>query len=158
RIRLGLLDQINELAREPSAGAVRKAAALIKQAEEDRPDLRTDLDMIDALNNLAAAHCARVKYTAVRKPAPSPSPAEDSVPSLLVAPPVGEHLGYKPWHKQSPMLALARGVLYALRPSDGSVRWATRVGIDTTVLPSRIPAHGTTPETILVPSSDTNTL
>jgi outer membrane protein assembly factor BamB len=56
------------------------------------------------------------------------------------------------------VLALARGVLYALAESDGRLLWWTRVGIDTTTLPVRLPAGETNPEVILVLSSDSNTL
>jgi hypothetical protein len=49
-------------------------------------------------------------------------------------------------------------VLYALSPSNGRVWWAARVGLDTTVLPVRIPAHQAAEELILVTSSDTRTL
>src|SRR5262249_29906344 len=54
------------------------------------------------------------------------------------------------------VFALARGVLYALDQGTGQVRWATRVGVDTTSLPVRITALDA--ELALVLSSDTNTL
>jgi len=56
------------------------------------------------------------------------------------------------------VLALARGVLYALAENDGRLLWWTRVGIDTTTLPVRLPAGETNPEVVLVLSSDSNTL
>jgi len=57
------------------------------------------------------------------------------------------------------VLALARGVLYALKQSNGELKWATRVGIDTTVLPQRVPPSATNPdERLLVLSADTQTL
>jgi outer membrane protein assembly factor BamB len=56
------------------------------------------------------------------------------------------------------VFALARGLLYALAQKDGKLLWATRVGIDTTTLPARLPASETTPEIALVLSSDTNVL
>src|SRR5262249_54052577 len=56
------------------------------------------------------------------------------------------------------VFALARGMLYALAQKDGELLWATRVGIDTTTLPVRLPAGETTPEIALVLSSDTNVL
>ncbi len=57
------------------------------------------------------------------------------------------------------VLALARGVLYALAEADGEVLWADRVGIDTTALPVRLPKdEGHPRELVLVLSSDTNLL
>ena len=56
------------------------------------------------------------------------------------------------------VFALARGVLYALDQGSGHVRWATRVGVDTTTLPVRITPRAAAPELVLVLSSDTNTL
>src|SRR5262249_25249629 len=55
-------------------------------------------------------------------------------------------------------LALVRGVLYALAQSTGEVRWAMRVGIDTTTLPLRLPATAETAEMFLVLSADTKSL
>jgi outer membrane protein assembly factor BamB len=154
---LGLLDRLKKLTARPTVESLRMAADLLRETERSRPDVRSDPEVIDRLNQLAAAHRRAIIYTPSPRP-PSDAPREDSAPSLLVAAPAEGKLGFKPWAKESPVLALARGVLYALRPSDGLVRWATRVGIDTTVLPVRIPAHQTTPEIILVLSSDTNTL
>ena len=56
------------------------------------------------------------------------------------------------------VLALARGVLYVLRHSDGQAEWAIPVGIDTTILPVRVPATAGTSELLLVVSADTETL
>jgi hypothetical protein len=56
------------------------------------------------------------------------------------------------------VLAVARGVLYALRRSDGQLKWWRRVGIDTTSLPVRVPAKPPNPELFLVVSFDSKTL
>jgi outer membrane protein assembly factor BamB len=56
------------------------------------------------------------------------------------------------------VLALARGVLYALRRSDGQLQWWRRVGIDTATLPVRVPAKDPNPELFLVASADSKTL
>jgi outer membrane protein assembly factor BamB len=55
-------------------------------------------------------------------------------------------------------LALVRGVLYWLNQSNGSVRWAVRLGADTTALPLRVPASAASAERILALSSDAETL
>ena len=57
----------------------------------------------------------------------------------------------------SVFFALARGVLYALDENDGHVLWATRVGIDSDSLPTRIPADDLNPEEmVLVTVNDGN--
>jgi hypothetical protein len=56
------------------------------------------------------------------------------------------------------ILALVRGVLYALDQETGAVQWATRVGIDTTTLPIRLKATPVSPELFLVLSADRNTI
>ena len=53
-----------------------------------------------------------------------------------------------------PVFALVRGVLYALDPVNGSLRWARRVGIDTVQLPLWLPATSVTPPLALVASSE----
>jgi outer membrane protein assembly factor BamB len=155
-IQQRLIEGMDVLTRRPSGDMIRRAGELIRQAEQQRGGIRDDPQVIDGLNRLAEAHRREVKYKAVRKPPRSERPAEDSEPSLLIAPRTGA--GFQPWPGERPVLALARGVLYALRPHNGKILWATRVGIDTTVLPARIPAHKTVPELILALSSDTRTL
>src|SRR5207248_2129182 len=82
---------------------------------------------------------------------------EEREPSILFAPRLGDiRGGGRPDGKI--VLALARGVLYALDQGTGRVRWAQRVGIDTASLPVRVPATASSKERILVLSSDTVTL
>jgi outer membrane protein assembly factor BamB len=76
-------------------------------------------------------------------------------PSVLVVPRVGGPASLPPAGERV-VLALSRGVLYALDKNDGHVRWATRVGIDTTALPVRLPQTITSPELFLVVSADRN--
>jgi hypothetical protein len=56
------------------------------------------------------------------------------------------------------VLALALGVLYAFEPAKGDLLWTRRVGIDTQILPLRVPADALTPELALVLSSDQRSL
>jgi len=48
------------------------------------------------------------------------------------------------------VLAMIRGILYALAENDGSLLWATRSGVDVTRLPVRLPATETAPEMTLI--------
>jgi outer membrane protein assembly factor BamB len=78
-------------------------------------------------------------------------------PCILVAPKVqGSEVPNAADDRVVP--ALARGVLYALAQRDGRAVWAIPVGIDTTILPVRVPAVGIWPELILVVSADAETL
>ncbi len=72
-----------------------------------------------------------------------------AAPGLVVVTPVGKAAapqGTGP----GVVFAIARGVLYALAAGDGRLLWVTRVGIDSTTLPVRVPATETTPELALV--------
>src|SRR5262249_48965715 len=86
-----------------------------------------------------------------------PYKPEDSEPSLLIAPPLGG-LRSQPPGEDRVVFALAHGLLNALRQSDGHRLWATRVGVDMTRLPVRLPAREGLPERVLVLSTDCNTL
>ena len=88
----------------------------------------------------------RAKSHRVVKP-----PAEE--PSMVVgeaAPPGLRNEGV--------VFALARGLLSALDQGTGKTLWTTRVGIDTFSLPVRLGLDARARETVLVLSSDTNTL
>src|SRR5262249_23742311 len=51
---------------------------------------------------------------------------------------------------------LARGVLYALAEDYGQVLWAARTGLDTDIMPVRVPASQLNPEMVLVASNTGN--
>src|SRR5262249_5764865 len=96
--------------------------------------LAKDPEIIRLLKELPAAHQSSIRFTVKREPPLATPVAEDSGPSLVVAVPL-EQSTWKPRPGQRPMLAVARGVLYALEPHNGAVRWARRVGVDITSLP-----------------------
>jgi hypothetical protein len=123
-----------------------------------RQNLADDGDVKELLAQLDELLRRQVTYTPVKNgELPDPKP-EDTERGLLVAPSVGEHSGLPGGPPVRVVFALARGVLWALDRSDGHVRWATRVGLDITMLPLRLPAKLSAPERVLVLSSDTNTL
>jgi outer membrane protein assembly factor BamB len=103
-------------------------------------------------------HFASVVYQSRRAAPPvGPSRPEDEYDSLTFVPLVGGAPGSAP--EDDPIvLALGRGVLYALKRSNGEMKWAKRVGIDTTVLPHVVPASLGSSERLLVMSADTRTL
>lgn len=145
--RLELLETLRELATRGSADAVRAGRALAKNAGLEKDD-----DVLPLLGELVKAHRAKVVFTpAKRSDKAAPAPDEE-LPSFYFAPQVGKgHADGKP---AGIVLAQARGVLYALDGARGDVRWVRRVGVDTAVLPLRVPASQWMPEVALVLSSD----
>ena len=79
---------------------------------------------------------------------------DDGLTSLLFAPRLdkGDKRGVQaPW---TVFYAVARGVLYALDEADGHVLWATRTGLDSDVMPVRVPGGDRHPDMALVASND----
>lgn len=122
------------------------------------PELRDDAEV----KKLRAQTLEKFQAKVVWKPATNKSslrptiagPARD--PWLIVAPNIpGAGAGLS---ESKVAFFLARGVLYALDQSNGGVRWATRVGIDTTALPLRREATEIAPELAFVLSSETQTV
>jgi outer membrane protein assembly factor BamB len=148
-----ILDRIRGFMPQASGDTIKEARDLIQDEK-----LTADPDAKNLLKELVKAHQGRVKYFPTQASLSKRRPIEDSEPSLLIVPTVGQ-LGVAPQANQQVVLALARGVLYALEPNNGRVRWATRVGIDTFRMPLRLPPNPIRPfEIILVLSSDTKTL
>jgi outer membrane protein assembly factor BamB len=121
--------------------------------------LSEDAEAKKLLGELRDRIFREVRYVRSSVSLPRPqAPTEGPAPVLVVVPELTE-----PANPQTTgegvVLALARGVLYALAKSNGHVLWATRVGIDTSALPVSLPPSETAPEEILlVLSSDTNVL
>ena len=154
--RLQVLQILKGLASQGSADAVREGRLLAKNAK-----LEQDPEVIPLLDDLLMAHRAKVVFTPVLRPDKSATLQEDSLPSLYVSPRIGKVHPVKlaPEPRQSPVVfAQARGVLYALDVVRGDVRWVRRVGVDSTILPVRVPASPAGPELALVLSSDTRTV
>jgi hypothetical protein len=147
--REAVLDAIRKHIAHASAAGVQESRALVAAA-----GLKDDAEAAGLLADLVDAHRAAVKY----EPAPDENESaadavdEDSLPSLLATPALIE--GKTGMSRGGVALALARGVLYAFDPDRGGLRWARRVGIDTSVLPLHVPADPITPELLLVLSSD----
>jgi hypothetical protein len=119
--------------------------------------LGEDPKVKELLVQLPEAHRATIKYTAVRDPEAQDPPAEDRAPSVLVTPPLIAYRG-EPRPGQRPLLAQARGVLYALEPDGGQVRWAVRVSPEASALPLWLAATPLAPEQVLVLSPDSRAL
>jgi outer membrane protein assembly factor BamB len=154
--RQDLLDQLRALAARPSIDSVKDMRRLLKKQAAGPHPLDKDPDVVALEDQVYANHLNSVTFAADPVPLPATDRGEDRVPSVVVVPRVeGEG---QPSLPDRVILALVRGVLYALDQRDGSVVWTMRVGIDTTNLPVRLPAAGGRPEMVLVLSADTLTL
>jgi outer membrane protein assembly factor BamB len=146
-----LLARLNQwLQDQPSLKIVTDARLRAKQEGLDQ-----DADIKDGITKLESVTLAQVRYVA-HEPKLARGAAETIETSLLVVPPVVSAPPSVSEGKRA-VLALARGVLYALDQNTGEERWATRVGIDTETLPVRLPATPTSSELFLVLSADRNT-
>ncbi len=146
-----LLAEGKELLQRPSDETVQNFRGRVQKEQLDQEgEVRALLSQLDA------AVRQLIKYVEAPKEPTAESPdLQES--SLVIAPLVGGSKTQPPANERV-FLALWRGVLYALAQSNGEVLWATRVGIDTTTLPVRLPVTPTSPEMFLVVSADRNTL
>ncbi|MCI0378977.1 MAG: PQQ-binding-like beta-propeller repeat protein [Gemmataceae bacterium] len=149
--RTRVLEMLGELAKEPSARGVRSGKELIGAA-----GLASDKEAQARLRALIDAHRAAVRFIVTRPEDALQPGAEDELPSVAFAPAVGKAAAAPA--SNGVVLALARGVLYAFEPARGDLRFVRRLGVDTTVLPLRVPASDIMPEMLLVLSSDARAL
>jgi hypothetical protein len=135
-----------------SGEAVRKAREQVTQA-----GLHKDEEVQALLLRLYEAHRASVRYTPEKGPERKAAVAEEPAPGLLIAPRLKPHHGQAPPGRR-PVLAVTRGMLYALAPDNGQVRWAARVSPEVTSLPLWLPPTALAPEQVLALSPDGLTL
>lgn len=139
--------------------AVAEVLALLRRARPDvnaarrlaqRLRVADDQLVRDELRRVETELSHDVTYEAVNRP-PRPDLLAADPPSLLLetAPAVRP-----PGPAGDVVLAVARGLLYALDGRDGRRLWACRVGLDAGGLPTRVPAAGDAPELVLVAASD----
>lgn len=159
RQRHEVLAQIQPRNKETPMEALHRVRALLARRERELPGIGQDPEARVVIAKLEDAHLASVVYRADNEDAVAPQPRlEDDAASLLFAPLLPTAAPGRSPPNDPVVLALVRGVLYALKQSNGELKWATRVGIDTTVLPQRVPASQASPELMLVLSADTQTL
>jgi outer membrane protein assembly factor BamB len=152
--RRDFTEQLEKVAKMQPAEALREAKRLVKAAEARLPGIGQSADISRLLDKMRDDHFAGVKYEAGQ---PQPElPARDlDYPCILVD---ANRFRTTDLGDGKLVLAVARGVLYALRHGDGQPVWAMRVGIDTTIPPLRVPPAAGVSERILVLSADTKTL
>ena len=141
----------------PSYHSIVSAEEFLKSEERTLPKVNQIPAVQQEIERLFNGHVASVKYILEPIDLKTKHRGEETEPAILFDPLVQGAPGNAPANEPI-VLALVRGVLYAQKQSSGQVKWAVRVGIDTTSLPVRVPARIGSSERILVLSSDTATL
>ncbi len=152
--RVDLLKDFEVLAKTPTADNIQKMKRRLKKEEARLPGISQSAEVTQLLDQMLDGQLNSVRYLKTDEEQVR-GPREDSQPCILVDANVR---GSPSLPEGKVVLALVRGVLYALRHTDGKAVWAMRVGIDTNILPVRVPAVAGSPELILVLSTDTKTL
>jgi outer membrane protein assembly factor BamB len=152
-----ILARLQKIASKPSFQALLRLEAAVKEEEPNLPGLGTLPEVRNLVARIYDGHKEGVTYVTNPSPPAATRRGGKEEPAILFDPLLQGAPGNAP-RNDGIVLALSRGVLYALQQSTGRVKWATRVGIDTTALPVRVPAGVGSRERILVLSSDTSTL
>jgi outer membrane protein assembly factor BamB len=138
-------------------------AEVVQLLQGAKPDLRAaetaarrygvmDDPAVAAAFEKVRATVTGVPYEPLNQP-PMPGGPPDGPPSLLLEP-FGPSSPAPRASKPDVVLAVARGLLYALEGTSGQRLWAARVGLDAGDLPVRVPARGDEPELVLVAGTD----
>ncbi len=143
----------------PAARAVREFLHQFKKLQAALPEIAQEPEVSQLRELVYGRHMDGIHYIAagIDQPAPVQAADEKRTPSLLVDALVKGGMSARP-AEDSVVLAVVRGVLYALDRADGQIKWWVRVGVDTTDLPVRVPAAVGIPERILVVSADAKTV
>ncbi len=160
RKRREVLADLRKRAQETPMDSIKRARSLLTRMERELPGIGQDPEARTALAKLYETHLASVVYQPRigNGPPPPPMPLGDDADTLLFAPLLPSAAPGTAPENDPIVLALVRGVLYALNQHNGALKWVMPVGIDTTVLPQRVPAWPGSPELLLVLSADTQTL
>ena len=156
--REDLIARLKKLADDPSADAVLKLRVALRAEAAKPTHYDQDPQVKAAENELYKKHLESIQFSD-QVDAVASAAYEDRHAGLIVQPLVGRpSVEGPPLFSDRVVLAMARGILYALTENDGEWLWSMRVGEDTRHLPVRVPAFGETPEQVLVLSADTRTL
>jgi hypothetical protein len=152
--RRRVITNLEGLAQSPTYANILLAEAMLAEEGPKFPGLTDAPKVKELLESLYTGHRASIKYVPRQGEPTRPAKAEEETsPAILVGPLLAGSPGNPP--ANDPItLALSRGVLYGLSETTGRIRWAKRLGIDTTSLPVRIPAGKGSSERILALSSD----
>ncbi len=156
--RLALIERLKKLAAKPSAATIREVKQILREEAGKPTQFHLDPEIVKVENDLYDRHLQATGFTEDAVDVPGGRPAEDLGPGLVVQPIVSAPGNTDNLKADRVIFALARGLLYGLRQSDGAILWAMRVGIDTANLPLRVPRAANSPELALVLSADTLSL
>jgi outer membrane protein assembly factor BamB len=99
---------------------------------------------------------SKAVYTREPNSIPPTAVPDDGLTSLLFAPRFDTAQPRQISWTPTTFFCQARGVLYALHEERGQVLWAARTGLDTDIMPVRVPATDQNPEMVLVASNTGN--
>ncbi len=158
--RTKALGELTGLAKKPGAQGIKEFKYFLREKAKSIPGLEERPEAVKLIGEMHDAHVKGIRFlSATAETDPStPRQLEDSEASLLLDPLVAG-MRRAAIDEGALVLAVARGVLYALYPSNGQIKWAMRIGIDTANLPVRLPPTATHPnERLLVLSGDARQL
>ena len=150
RGRLILLAELKTILADPDDSQIVDARRRIDEA-----GYAGDSAFIQVLNDAERLLSGKVVYERDNPPIPSNRDRAVESTSLLFAPRLDRPKSQPP-SRSAPttFFALARGILYALDSRDGSVRWATRLGIDGDISPLVVPGTDLHPDMVLLVEND----
>lgn len=154
-----LLEVIASVMEKRVPGSAEQVLRLYDEEIKQHPKLKEDNELQQRLSALQREEPEWVAFKAESPPLllpRGPAPGGKASVSILVGPKLQGDA--QPGSEGPVVLGLDRGVLYGLSQSDGQVRWALRVGIDTTLLPVRLRAGPAQPELALVLSAVDNSV
>ena len=155
--RTKALEQMRQMARKKGAEAINEVKRFHREKSLSIKGLENNEEALKLLSEMHDAHRSVVVYKpAAEMEPPTTRRAEDTEPSILLDPPTVRPP--KPQADDGVVLAVIRGMLYALSPSNGQIKWAMRVGIDTARLPVILPPALGAGERLLVLSDDARLL
>ncbi|MFO0969386.1 MAG: PQQ-binding-like beta-propeller repeat protein [Gemmataceae bacterium] len=141
------------LLRKTAAGkGTARAVEAAWRTIEDRK-LQGEEEAKKLLGELKAAHRENVAYNEVEKLRPLKGEMRERQTQDYAVAPIASASNTGP-RVEKPFLALARGVLYALDPYRGDIRWTRRLGADARPLPLTVEASLAHPDFIVAVASD----
>jgi outer membrane protein assembly factor BamB len=147
----------NLRARPATADGIRDARRLLQDHAGEFPDLSGSPEVAEIFDKLYKGHLESIVYVPGGGPERPAAAPEILQPSVVFDPLLAGTPGSSRADDPT-VLAVARGLLYGLSQRTGAIKWARRVGIDTTRLPVVVPADVGRRERILALSSDSATL
>jgi outer membrane protein assembly factor BamB len=139
-------DRVNEILlalRQPTPELAR-AKRIMREA-----GLESDAEVLAAVDVARQKVGELVRYEPVNRQPQAAAPPDGPASLLLETAPPPPRSG-----QGEVVLAVARGLLYALDARNGRRLWVTRVGPDADSLPVRVPGRGDEPELVLVAATD----